>query len=341
MPEQRRAPAQSVSAHRSSGTQPTTLGGAVNPLRSSRGKTDWSGTASIEQAPQTLTNNTLSNYPMTHGKGTPSSYASSSGDDSAYAKSETETPPVEPATTVNPYATAAKEEVTSPAKPDPAPRTKPMVVTNELAVPEPITKPANPTDAIHFETSLLGKLKAAGQKIDWGPETPSAPQTSTPQATAPQPSPEPTTPDAQPSAAEEMPQVVEGANQEPGLPVVNVKPPQEEPRVPRGIVRSAIEPAKEPTPEPSETAASTGKETEPQPAKPFVVSAAVPTTSKSTTRSSSQRGVLIRPAEKAPTPHVIRQNAKGWHTQDPVPVIQSEIPSRSTSGAGSKTYIID
>ncbi|PQO48192.1 hypothetical protein [Blastopirellula marina] len=330
MPEQRHMPAESVSTNGSRGPLGTSLGRAVNPLRRG-GKTDWSGAASTAQAPQTVTNNTLSSYPKTNGKWTPSSFASTSGNDSAYAKSESQAPPAEPATTVNPYATAAEQEAQTPAKSVPAPRAKPMVVTNELAVPEPTTKPANPTDAIHFEATLLGKLKAAGQKIDWGPETPSAPQ----------PSPEPEQPSVPPPAATEMPQVIEGENQEPGFPLVDVKQPQKEPVLAGGIVRSAIEPAKEPAPQPSGQAVSSKDGSDEKAAMPFVVSAAVPPTAKAPTRSGSQRGVLIRPAEKAPTPHVIRQNAKGWHTQDPVPVIHSEIPSRSTSGSGSKTYIVD
>ncbi|GAA4422460.1 hypothetical protein [Bremerella cremea] len=293
---------------------------ASNPLRSTRRKTDWSGSSLRSATPATIVNNLTATEAEPAVPEPAKPQATMSPTDLVAA----ERPPVTPSMTVNPYSIEAKPaEVPSPAE-------VPQMMANASSTKPQIAqgKPVS-TDVIHFQSSVLRKLQAANGSAVWEFKQPAVP---TEVAAAPK--------QAEPS----LPQIMNGeeANEPtPSLAATTAEPARQPERV------AALEPIQQQplpqvaqpvrAPQPQSAAVSAPIQPPAAPIKPFVIETQDP--------ASVARSAVVRPAEQAP--QFYGSGAGEPRALPPAsqpglpPVIRAnDYQSQAPSTSGTKTYIV-
>ncbi|MEW4451334.1 hypothetical protein AB1L30_01485 [Bremerella sp. JC817] len=293
---------------------------ASNPLRSTRRKTDWSGSSLRSATPATIVNNLTATEAEPAVPATVNPKATMSPTDLVAA----ERPPVTPAMTVNPYSQEAKPaEVPSPAD-------VPQMVANGASTKPQIAqgKPVS-TDVIHFQSSVLSKLQAANGSAVWEFKQPAAP---TEVAAAPK--------TAEPS----LPQIMNGEEAlepTPSLAATTAEPARQPERVAalEPVYQQPLPQVAQPVraPQPQTSAVAAPVQPPAAPIKPFVIETQDP--------ASVARSAVIRPAEQAP--QVYGNPAEELRPLPPTnqpglpPVIRAnDYQLQAPSSSGTKTYIV-
>lgn len=213
---------------------PQPLKVAANPLRSTRSKTDWSGSSLRDSQPETVVNNTLSKYPQTDSKWSPKLEPILPAPEQVAQQEE---PAAEPQVTVNPYAKTLEEAISA------KPATGPQFVENTTTATKTAEEQPTTTDDIHFQSSLLNKLQAANRQAKWDFETaPKQTEATAEVATMPE---------------DAMPQIVEKEPVDSKLPLVAAQEPKPTTVQPKTTINPSV--------------TQTEENKEPQAIKPFII----------------------------------------------------------------------
>jgi len=275
---------------------------AANPLRTSRTKTDWSGSSLRENEPQTVVNNTFSKYPKTDSKWAPMLSSGQAAPEEVTRQAE---PTAEPQLTVNPYADSTED--TPPAQP----AAGPQLVHNTTLEDKAAEEKPNTTDDIHFQSSLLSKLQAANRQAKWDFDS----------------QPEPAEPNAQATEVLEssLPQIVDQDAADPELPLVAAEAPEPSTPEPKTTVNPSV----------------AQREEEPQEIKPFIIAEPErPAPVRRSLIRAVEPQPLVMENQDGDWRRALPADAKQLPKLAPV-VRASEYQNPSPQGGGSKTYIVN